>query len=237
MKKICYLLLMLCAVSLQIQAQRASGNQGESRYAQTQKKITFAVQPFQVFNNGLRYDFEVRLGNGPGWLQFGPAFYYKTFNENENPGYYYEGKICHNQWLNWDLHEPFSGLKGGGLDLNYKHFIDPRRSVYVAFGVSYAHFDVKYWSWGLDGFIEDGLQYHAYSQRFRTQQIDRFGVNNFIGHQIPSRGAFLFDVFGGYAFRFASYDEDKPAFARNAYSYGYSGIVLLMGIRLGFGIR
>jgi len=237
MKKLLYLSLLICTSALQVHAQRASVETDNRRYAHTQKSFTVAVQPMQFYNNSIRYDFEVRLGKGPGWLQFGPAFYYKPYSDREKPGYYYEDREYYRHWFNFDLHEPFSGLKGGGLDLNYKHFLDPRRSFYFAVGLSYANFNIKYWARAWDEFTEDGLQYLEYKEAYRTQQIERYGFNNFIGFQIPTRSAFLFDVFSGYALRFASSDENKPAFDRYMYSYGYSGIVFLMGFRIGFGIR
>ena len=239
MKKVCYLLFLSLGVAImQVHAQDTSGNTENKRYAMSQKKFTFGIQPLQAFNNGLRYDFEIRLGNGPGWLQFGPAFYYNVPSTGSgNHNYYYEGKNYHRDWLNLQWREPYSELKGVGLDINYKHFLDARRSLYIAAGLSYARFDIKYRTKAWKDYIEDGLAYLEYAEAYRFQQIDRFGVNNFIGYQIPARSAFLFDVFGGYAVRFSFSDEDKPAFDNDMFSYGYSGIVALIGFRIGFGIR
>jgi len=236
-KLICYSLLFFCVFVLKTHAQQASVSTENTRYAHTQKKMTFAIQPFQFVNNSIRYDVEIRLGKGPGWLQFGPAFYYRSFNKMEKPDYYYHGDICYNSGYYWGLRESYSGLKGVGLDLNYKHFLDARRSFYIGVGLSYTRLNIKYWSQGLDDYIEDGLQYFEYRQRYQIQHIERFGFNNFIGYQIPSRHAFLFDVFGGYALRLTNCDENKPAFDSYMYSYGYNGIVLQVGIRIGFGIR
>jgi len=238
MKKISYLAVVaLFAVSLQIHAQQTSVSTENTRYAHTQKKMTFAIQPFQFVNNSIRYDIEIRLGKGPGWLQFGPAFYYRSFNSKEKPNYYYQGDLFYDSGYSWGWRESYSGLKGAGLDLNYKHFLDARRSFYFGIGLSYTNLNIKYWSQGLEDYAEDGLQYFEYKQHYQIQHIDRFGFNNFIGYQIPSRHAFLFDVFGGYALRFTNCDENKPAFDAYMYSYGYNGFVLQVGIRIGFGIR
>jgi len=238
MKRVCFLLLLLLwTVTLHVHPQGVSGNTENKRYAQTQKKFTFAVQPLQLFNNSLRYDFDIRLGNGPGWLQFGPAIYFSQDNNTNRPNYYYDGKDYFHNGFNWHWREPYSELKGFGLDLNYKHYLDARRSFYFAAGFSYARFDIKYWGRAWKDYLEDGLTYLEYTEEYRTQQINRFGVNNFVGYQIPVRGAFLFDVFGGYAVRFARSDDDKPSFNEDMFSYGYSGIVALIGFRIGFGIR
>jgi hypothetical protein len=128
-------------------------------------------------------------------------------------------------------------MKGVGLDINYKHFLDARRSFYIAAGLSYTRFYIKYWGRAWEDYIEDGLQYFTYKENYHNQQIERFGVNNFIGYQIPARSAFLFDVFGGYAVRYSVADENKPTFNSDMFSYGYSGVVLLIGIRIGFGVK
>ena len=237
MKKVLYLLLLsVWAVTLQVHAQTASVTTENKRYALTQKKVTFAIQPLQAFNNGLRYDVEVRLGDGPGWLQFGPAFYYNK-PSNDNNYYYYEGGNYYRNWYMLHWREPYSELKGLGLDINYKHFLDARRSFYMAAGLSYTRFDIKYLSKTWIDYIEDGLVYYEFGEGYNKQHIDRFGINNFVGYQIPVRSAFLFDVFGGFSIRYAVSDENKPSFDNDVFSYGYSGIVMLIGFRIGFGIR
>ena len=231
------LLVLVWTVTMHVYAQEQSDVTENKRYLRTQKKATFAIQPLQVFSNSLRYDFEIRLGNGPGWLQFGPAFYFSQDNNSRNSNYYYEGNDYYYDWYNLRLREPFSKLKGAGLDINYKHFLDARRSFYMAAGLSYTRFEIKYSGRAWEDYTEDGLVYHTYVEGYHTQQIKRFGINNFIGYQIPAQNAFLFDVFGGYAIRFSSSDENKPAFDNYMFSYGYTGFVLIMGIRIGFGIR
>ena len=233
MKK-AFFLIALCVVSFQVYAQDESGVTENKRYAQTQKKFTFAMQPMQLFNSSLRYDFEFRLGKGPGWLQLGPAFYYVPDN---NANYHYDRPYYYSNTFGLQRDEPYSEAKGMGIDLNYKHFLDVRRSFYMAVGLSYARFDIQYWGQVWEDYIEDGLKYHTFVDGRHTQQIDRFGVNHFVGYQIPARSAFLFDVFGGYAVRFSSSDENKPAFDSYMFSYGYTGFLLTMGIRIGFGVR
>ena len=248
MKKVRFLLLLLIwAVAIQAQEQEVSRKQAQEqdvsgktenkRYARTQKKVTFAIQPLQLFNNGLRYDIDVRLGDGPGWLQFGPAFYYVPENNRNSSNYYYDGRNYYRNDLMFQWREPYTELTGAGIDLNYKHFLDARRSFYFALGLSYTQFNVKYRSRDWTEYIEDGLKYLEYGEGYNKQKIDRFGFNNFFGFQIPTRSAFLFDMFWGYAVRYSLYDEDKPAFNRDMFSYGYSGFVVLVGFRIGFGVR
>jgi hypothetical protein len=183
----------------------------------------------------------MRLGDGPGWLQFGPTIYYLDKTENK-PDHFYDGNSYYWEYGFYSyFREPFSKLKGGGLDVNYKRFLNPRRSFYMASGLSYTYFDINYYgavgTW--NDYIEDGLPYHEYTYKvgYHSQYINRISVNQFFGFQPPTRSAFLFDMFWGLSYRHCFMDKNKPAFDSSPFSYGYSGLAFMMGIRLGFGIR
>ena len=241
MRKSLYSLLLLAA-TINIHAQNISADSFQPPYSSTQKKYTFAIQPMQWFNWAWRFDFEMRLGDSPGWLQFGPAVYaVKKHIDDDNIRYYYEGNdyryVRRYYSISDLLREPFSEMKGGGLDVNYKRFFDSERSGYFAAGLSYTHFKIDYWGWGWDNYIEDGLQYHAYVLDYRSQHINRLGVNTYLGYQVPTHNAFLFDIFLGLAYRHSFSDKDKPALNRSRTSYGYTGMAYLMGMRIGFGLR
>ena len=231
MKKITFLLLLTawCFVAFAQEQEKAP------RYLSTQKKFTFAVQPFQLFNWGFRFDFETRLGNGPGWLQFGPTIYSAT-RDND---YYF---IDNHRWHNgvFYLREPFTQLNGAGLDINYKRFIDPYRSLYFASGLSYTRFNLDYKRMGdWRDYTEDGLLYHAYiyERNMQTQHIDRMAINGYFGFQPAARHGFLFDMFIGFSYRHAEADKGKPQFNDYSYSYGFTGFVFMAGIRFGVGIK
>jgi len=235
-----FIWVAVCFFTSKLYAQDTSTDPFYDRYASTQKKYTFAIQPMQWFNWSLRFDFEMRLGDGPGWLQFGPAAYFlKNGDRNDSPHYIYdENDYFFNYWYHdISLREPFSKMGGGGLDVNYKHFINVSRSFYCAAGLSYTHFKIDYWGRAWNHYIEDGLQYHAYMLDYRTQHINRLGVNTYFGYQIPTRKAFLFDMFWGLAYRHSFSDKNKPSFNETMISYGYTGIVFLTGVRIGFGIK
>ena len=135
-KHFCLLLLAIYPFAMSVHAQQISANPHSERYALSQKKYTFTVQPLQLFNSGVKIDFEMRLGNGPDWLQFSPAVYYYSKGMDDDIGYYYNGTYYSDRWTM----KPYSKLTGGGLDVNYKHFINPRRTLYTAAGITYTHF-------------------------------------------------------------------------------------------------
>ena len=239
MRRVLFPLLLLAATA-NIYAQGVSGNSPQTPYSSTQKRYTFAMQPMQRFNEAWRFDFEMRLGDGPGWLQFGPALYAADPYENDgNPRYYYDGNNYYFERRHYysGSRGPYSKLRGGGLDINYKHFIDSRRAGYFATGLSYTHFKIDYWGYKWENFREDGLPYHAYVLDYRTQHINRLGFNAFWGRQAPKKGAFIFDVFGGLSYRHSFSEKNKPAFNDTMLSFGYTGFVFIAGFRIGFGLR
>ncbi len=240
MRKYLYLPLLVAYFAVSgVYAQKKSDDSFDQPYLLTQKKYTVAFQPLQLFSWSLRYDFEIRLGEGHGWLQFGPAVYYSLEEESNHPHYYYSGGDYYytDYWSYGNLREPYSKMRGGGLDVNYKRFVNPARSFYVAAGLSYTHFCIKYWGQYWSHYTENGLEYHEYGLDFQDQYINRIGVNTYFGYQIPTRGAFLFDMFIGLAYRHSISDKDKPAFDENMISYGYTGVAFTTGVRVGFGIR
>jgi hypothetical protein len=228
-------LFIICILSTPLSAQTASDEE-KDRY-----NFTFAIQPMQWFNWGWRVDFEVRLGkDSPGWLQIGPSIYTVSLrNDNgEEPSYYYYYDRDHYKYHRWYsgtlFREPFTDMKGAGLDVNYKRFFEPGRMLYIATGLSYSKFRIKYWGWEWESYKEDGLQYNYYTLDYRNQHINRLGFNCFFGYQTPDDFAFVFDCFWGFAYRHSFADRNKPLFDENFLSFGHTGFVILTGVRIGF---
>ena len=244
MKKIVYLLVLSgCLIMSHTFAQNTSDGLSAKPSASSKFKFTFAAQPLQLANWCLRHDIEIRIGEGPGWLQFGPSLYFSIIGgvHTNKPKYYYSENDYHyryNQdpYENSNLREPFSQLTGGGLDVNYKRFFD--RSFYLATGLSYTSLKIEYWGRTWDDYTEDGFQYHTYELDYRIQHINRLGINAFFGYQMPfKRGGFLLDAFIGFAYRLSFSDKERYSFNKYIISYGYTGLVPLAGVRVGFGVR
>jgi hypothetical protein len=235
-KYLCLLLLVICPFAMHVHAQRVSTAHRPELYDWSQKKYTFTIQPLQFYNASLKMDFEMRLGDGPGWLQFSPAVYYSNRDMDDN-GYYENGTFYYHG--NFDFFkEPYTKLRGGGLDVNYKRFLNPRRTFYTAAGLTYTHLNIKYWGWEWNDYIEDGLEYHSYVCDFQTQRINRVGINCYFGHQIPTRRAFVYDMFWGWSYRHSFSDKNKSVkFNNHMFSHGYTGFVFIAGVRIGFGLK
>lgn len=235
MRKLVYLFIgALCFSSVQGFAQ--------ARYEWHQKKYTATLQPLQLLRNTLRLDFEMRIAHGLGWLQFGPALYYYPKETTNNPDYGYIGKYYYgyHYYRNQEAifpTEPCSGIFGGGLDVNYKWFFDPKRTLYLLGGNSFSRFNVRYWGWEWSDYIQDGLPYHEFVPRCLHQHINRLGINGLFGFMIPSRHAFLVDMFWGFSYRLSFSEKDKPPFGTYMSSPGYTGLVFVTGVRFGVGIK
>ena len=235
--RVCLLWLGLSMIALYVHAQQPSDDPNYARYARSQKKYTFTVQPLYLLSGGLKFDFEMRMGNGPDWLQFSPSVYYWN-RDLDDKDYIYYGKIL-DRFDFWptSIHRPFSKLRGVGLDVNYKRFINARRSFYTATGLSYAHYNIKYWGFAGYDYIEDGLPYYGYEYGLQTQHINRIGANWYFGTRIPTRQAFVLDLFWGLGYRHAFSEKNKPAFDDNFLTYGWTGLSFQAGIKLGFGLK
>lgn len=219
-------------------AQDSTALQPAPAYAQKQHRFTFAVQPTQWFNNGFRFDFETRLGNGPAWLQFGHAVYFIRESDDRESDYEYNNYYYDDyQYDSWFYGRRIQKMIGGGLDVNYKRFINRQRSLYFAGGVQYMHFNISYPGRAWRSYTEDGLEFHEYAPASITQRINRIGLNTFFGWQGKTGSAFLFDMYIGIAARHSFADSSKRLFDTSMISYGYSGPVFLTGVRLGFGVK
>jgi hypothetical protein len=224
MKKTVILLsaiLFVTSLSAQIQIPE---NVPEKLPHQT-KRFTVATQPLYIFNNAIRLDFEMRIKNTPSWIQISPVGYLlPALNEDNTEYWTFSG-------------EELSSLRGGGLELNYKYFFNKKESFYVAAGGSYTHYNIGYSDYYMDKYIEDGLVYYMYKYGDMKQQINKWGLNTYIGYQIPTP-TFLFDMFVGLGYRYSHKNNDVGnQFDGSMISFGYTGAVFLTGVRFGVKLK
>ena len=227
MKKI----LLLFTTTLLCTSTILAQNEREDRKIEEQKTITFAFQPLQLFNaGGLHIDIEKRLGNSPSWLQLGITgypFFLGSFDEDSS----YEGYLYTDRWYLWG--HDFSYMGGINVNLNFKHFFNKAQSFYLAGGISYGYFNIKYWGNEWYSFQENGLEYHSIRYTKQQQEINKLGINTYFGYQIPNRSAFLFDMFVGLGYRYGIYNEDRCEFDESILAPGYRGVTFLTGVRIG----
>ncbi|MDR2382614.1 MAG: hypothetical protein LBD76_01870 [Prevotellaceae bacterium] len=193
----------------------------ENRYPHLKKNYTIATNPLYFFTGGMRFDLEKRIKNTPAWVQIGLTGHLLS----REKGYYNNWYLISGDEMNY--------LLGGGLDLNYKRFLNRKESFYFAGGCSYSHYNIEYAGRYLRSYTEDALVYYTYEYSNIKQKIDKLGLSAFIGYQSP-RPTFLFDIFAGIGYRY-SFRKNKHAesFNNSMLSFGYRGYVFVAGIRFG----
>ncbi|MDR1895404.1 MAG: hypothetical protein LBR10_01270 [Prevotellaceae bacterium] len=191
----------------------------EEKLPHLEMQYTAAMQPMYLFNSGIRLDFEKRIKRSPSWLQISPSVYWVPKDDEYN-SYLMSG-------------EELSGLFGIGLDLNYKYFFNPKESFYVAAGCTYTHYRINYRGDIWNSYTEYDLTYHTHEYGNAKQNINRAGLNTYIGYQIPTP-YFLFDMYVGLGYRL-SFRSDKfgERFDSSMISPGYRGVMFLTGVRFG----
>jgi hypothetical protein len=221
MNKLLVILCILLSAPLMSKLSAQTTKEPVAKLPHQEKRFTVAMQPLYIFNNGLRLDFEKRIKDTPSWIQISPLMYrVEHLYTDENQQLLFSDEEVHSFW-------------GGGLELNYKYFFDPKESFYLAGGVTYIYHKIKYFDICPYPFTEDGLIYQIYEHDLFTQQINKLGANAYIGYQLPTR-SFLFDMFVGIGYRhsFAS-DKRLDRFDKNMFSPGYTGAIITTGIRFG----
>lgn len=187
-------------------------------------QYTVAIQPFYLADGGLRFDFEKQLGSPKQWLQLGIAGYYLSDKSN-NPGDYWETISSGG--------DNIMSLKGAGIWINRKAFIPSSRFVYISGGLSYKYLDVGYTGRGYIPYIEDGMQFYEYSDYKDNQVFNKVTGSLCLGLQTSLRYRIILDTYLGLGYTYSFYDEDKPSFNHDMFGYGYRGVTLIGGIRLG----
>ena len=180
------------------------------------------IVPQYVAVSGIRIDYERKLKNGEDWLVVAPQLY------SNNNGY--------------DQFDSFSGL---GLNAYYKMFLShsrklnknetSRTNVYFATGPVFQYFNMKSIEEIPEEFVEEGVSYIRFNSQEHSTKIYRLGADANFGMQfIINR--FSLDFYGGVGVRFALDENGETMDYFNSYwvDFGYTGILLTGGIRLGF---
>ncbi len=191
-----------------------------------QIKNTISLVPQYAFISGLRIDYERKLKNDDHWLVLAPQMY---LNTNGNNGF-----------------NDYDQMTGFGMNVYFKMFLArsrttnitngfPRTNVYFSVGPTYQHFNISNTGQIPYEVVENGITYIRFETGEVSTIINKYGGNANFGVQFAF-GSFLLDMYGGIGIRYALDSEGKLAdiYNDNWINYGYSGILLDGGLRLGF---
>lgn len=199
-------------------------------YAQTDQppdefegfKNTISIVPQYVAISGIRIDYERKLNSGNTWLVIAPQLYV------DNNGY-----------------DNFDQLTGFGMNAYYKMYLFhskkkntnglSRTTLYFSAGPTYQHLNLVATEEVPYETVELGITYTRFASAEVTTRVNKIGGNADFGMQFAF-GRFLLDFYAGIGIRYAI-DENGNMMEYHNYGwldFGYSGILLDGGIRLGF---
>ncbi len=186
------------------QSDIASDQQGSFSHAQ--KMISFVPQ--YLGKSGLRIDYDLRL-NHKHWLQFAPTIYLQN------------NEISHSSHG-----ANFNHLIGSGLHIYHRFYPENEISypgIYISWGGVYQYYVINY------------NEQMENSEMKRHSTIQKVGGDVIIGINTRLIEPVLIDFYAGMGLRHSFLESDalNPKRFDELYSdYGYTGNILILGIRI-----
>ncbi|MDR3338625.1 MAG: hypothetical protein LBT25_00770 [Candidatus Symbiothrix sp.] len=201
-----------------------------SSYAQSAEKplprYAFSIEPLYLYNGGLRINAEKRLTQKE-WFELSVTPYYLPPYDNN---YDYSGWSTSNAGFDY-----FSKLQGIGIGAGYKLYFSPL--FFINPGVSYTFYKVKYPGYDFHPYQENDLTLYTYGYEQITQHFNKYTLSFCFGGRTPFKRLFFVEYYGGVGQSFSFYDSRKKPFDETMFGFGYKGIYLTTGVKLGFNIR
>jgi hypothetical protein len=194
----------------------------------TKKKALVSIMPQVLFKNGIRFDIEKKSSRYS--FTIAPQFY-SGLIKGYSMNYDHQTSDFRNSKLN-----------GYGIELIGKTYVKNNRDdikPYIGLGFNYNHFGIRYEKEDWHSYIVDGIEYYSLDWKKSHQKINRAGVNFMAGALFFIDEVIFMDMYIGIGSRrsFIKDDLDKPQnFSSGFINYGYSGPVLLGGIKLGISL-
>lgn len=175
----------------------------------TLRRHAVGYQFMYMFNAGIRIDYDRRIGPY-SWLSLGPQFYQRDGGPSQFP------------YIN---EYDFRQITGYGLNAETRIYLQkpylPAGS-YLSGGMLFQQFFAVFPD-------EYGMDY--------KQQNVKLGLNAMLGMQTFAKDFVFVDMYSGlglrHSFYFTEEGKAKHYMGRNPWMYGFSGVVLLFGIRVG----
>ncbi len=172
------------------------------------KKSVVAFSPQHLFFKGIRIYYDTRISQ-KHWLQFSPEIYMAVNAKNSFSNASYR-----------DLY----GIGIAVHDRNYINKINHPGGLYLSYGISYNYFKLTY----------DIESTDSYTQEHTT--IQKVGGDVLIGYQFVLFSKLILDAYTGLGLNYSMREYsgiEKRSFNSDMADYGYTGSLLLAGIRLG----
>lgn len=201
------LLCLLCPVF--VTGGHSLTEKGEDEPAIEETRLVLGIVPQYLFANGLRTDLDIRI-TANHWLQLAPV----AFLGNE-----------------LQMSQAVTRIRGAGLHASHRFY--PGKgygvpAVYLAWGPM-VHYTTLHYPESLPQGSTD-----------RYTSIHKTGIDLVFGVHTRLVGLLLIDFYGGMGLRhsFRQSDAvDMKRFDESFVDFGYSGNILLLGVRFGLSIK
>jgi hypothetical protein len=176
---------------------------------ETEYRGAINILPLYLIVNGLRMDYDVSI-NRNHWIQAGPVIFL-----SESDSYKFLGG------------DEYFRHTGAGLHLYHRYYPGEgfmKTPVYISYGGMWHYNYLQY------NESRGSLEFERYSA------INKFGADIIIGYYGVYAGRLMIDFYTGMGIRYSLLESDaeKPSkFDRGYATPGFSGNILIMGLRIG----
>jgi len=186
---------------------------------ETEKNFSATFHPLALLSEGsFKFDFNARLAK-QHWLQVTPAVYFSSGITSSHITFDFFGYA-----RGYDNEYNCKTLYGAGISIGYKYYpLSSEESFYLLGGTNYSHFEAGY-----DFFVSDKADLSG------TQCFNNLRAFACFGIQTPMRKSFFVGWNLGIGYQYSFYNENKPAFNKTAFDYGYRGVYPVLEFYLGY---
>lgn len=202
----------------------ASNDSISTRNEYQSKGYFISLVPHYLFRSGLRIEFDKSIYGNKHWITIAPSLYYREGN---------------GLWLFGDS-KSYS-LSGGGIDIHYRWYQNNNNAenrFYLSAGAGYRYTKQEHKGYTWDTYIEDGLTYYRYINGSWFEGNSTFLLKLMVGKQHFPYKFFTFDYYIGPGIKITQHilpAGQQETYEDEMFSFGYSGIYIVGGIRLSFG--
>jgi hypothetical protein len=188
------------------------------------KNMIITAVPQHILNNAIRFELDIPMANQSKWLTIAPQFFYR--GEDFDNAFY---------------HPDFDKLIGGEIDLlNRKYFMTETHGAgfYFSYGGGYRFLKItttnELWKKNPD----QGLDWYRLNKGQYNINIHGLNAKCLAGYQMTIYDDLIADAYIGFGLRYALTEEPEGNFLKfnkNVNDYGYRGMLLVGGLRIGLG--
>ncbi len=195
--------------------------------------LLFGV-PQYIITNGLRIDVDIQEKESHNWLIISPYYYFDRSSVD-----------LLNLSGTDDYYDPYSydQMLGVGIGIGRKTFLSKKpvsEGFYLYYGATYKYFDIdgNNFTW-IEYTGSDGLPYQQMADIEYTMKINSIAACAAVGYQFQVVSSLYIDAYLGFGIKYAFHYSPEHVtikYNRGENDYGYTGTLLVGGIRIGIGL-